>query len=131
MIARNCRYLDLEAALRDINKKYQGNIIFKSLEPNGGGFNFTLTVKSSKDIGARRSGEGRKIAAACWHAHGDFFASLFSINPSARVFSSFYKRFGGTYQGWITALGGNWIDGNIGSQFMPLMMSEACECNNL
>jgi hypothetical protein len=150
MIARDCTEQDLREALRRINEtdicnncygpkgNFENNIRFKKLEPNGKGFTFTLSVYDSS---VRRGKEkhsapgsrinainGRHIAAACWHAHGRFFHALFDVNPKARVFSSFYKRIDGTYHGWITADGGNWIDGQIGSNAYPVMMSEACEC---
>jgi hypothetical protein len=150
MIARDCTEQDLREALRYINEtdicnncygpkgNFESNIRFKKLEPNGKGFTFTLSVYDSfvrrgkekhSAPGSRINAiNGRHIAAACWHAHGRFFHALFDVNPKARVFSSFYKRIDGTYHGWITADGGNWIDGQIGSNAYPVMMSEACEC---
>ena len=150
MIARDCTEQDLQEALRRINEtdqynnlygpvgNFNGNIRFKRLDRNGKGFTFTLSVNAST-IGKGKAKttapgsrinamNGRHIAAACWHAHGRFFHALFDINPKARVFSSFYKRIDGTYHGWITADGGNWINGQIGSNAYPVMMSEACEC---
>ena len=143
MIARNCTKENLENALAIINKSivintgyygnqidsYDGNVVFKRIESQGKGFIFTLKVKDSKGPGARRSHSGRRMAAACWHVHGRFFEALFRIAPEARVFSSFYKRSNtGKCEGWITKENGNWKDGQIGSMFQPMMMSEACEC---
>jgi len=150
MIARNCTENDLREALRQINEtdnyngrhgpsgNFKGNIDFKRLDRHGKGFVFTLTVKHSTEgkgkektsaPGSRINAiDGRHICAACWHAHGRFFDALFDIAPDARVFSSFYKRIDGTYHGWISKEGGNWIDGQIGSMMNPAMMSESCEC---
>lgn len=150
MIARNCTEADLREALRRINEtedynnlygpsgNFEGNIRFKRLEKNGRGFTFTLSVHESVRRGTHKGESapgsrinavsGRHIAAACWHAHGRFFSALFDVNPGARVFSSFYRRANGTYEGWITKDGGNWVDGQIGSLMYPVMMSESCEC---
>ena len=137
MIARNCTKENLIEALRLINEtedfdrfggpdgNFKGNICFKRFDAQGRGFIFTLTVKDSRGLGARRSHKGRRIAAACWHAHGRFFEALFRVAPDARVFSSFYRRAG---NGWITREHGNWIDGEIGSAYQPMNMSEACDC---
>ena len=126
MKVKNATIGDLESALRVVNKKYNGNIRFKRLEPNGRGVNFTLTVNSSREPGHRRGfhrydgKDPRRIAAACWHVHGDFFDSLFEIAPNAIVRSGRDKV--------ITNRGGNWQDWNIGSQMYPLYFSEACDC---
>lgn len=82
---------------------------------------FTLTVESSREKGARRGHQGQRVSAACWHAHGDFFDALFSINPDAVIVSM------GTQT--ITKQDGNWQDRNIGSQMQPLYYSEACDCH--
>jgi hypothetical protein len=149
MIARNCTQHDLEAALEVVNTHYADNIRFKSLDRDGRGFRFTLTVrqtslgKGASKVSApgirrgfhhpwsTRNGSAlvpRRIAAACWHVHGHFFDALFTVAPDARIFSSFYKRDSGN--GWITKDGGNWIDGNIGSMMQPCKMSAACDCDD-
>jgi len=123
MKARKCNKEDLIKALELTNKDYDNNIKFKRLDfPT-----FTLTVKSTADNtrGYRRGHTGRKVAAACWHVHGDFFDNLFSINPSAYIIVS-----SGTGTKRIDINGGNWEDRNIGSLYSPLMYSEACDCNN-
>jgi hypothetical protein len=144
MIARNVTESQMYLALAEINQKYDGNIVFKSFEKKGKGFSFTLTVKETTRgkgkariaaPGVRKSSScfqhERRIAAACWHVHGHFFEELFKIAPDARVFSTFFKRFQTeSFTGWITKDGGNWLDGNIGSTYSPMMFSEACFCND-
>lgn len=110
----------LQQALAETNKKYCGNLAFNRLEQDGGRVNFTLRVNSSKGPGARRGFTGRRMAKACWHAHGDFFATVLRLDPAARIASN------GSV---ITAQGGNWQDKNIGSMMQPLMFSEACDCD--
>jgi hypothetical protein len=146
MIARNCTQNDLETALQLVNTFYSDNLRFRRLDRDGKGLRFTLTVNRTS-IGkgkarttapgvrhgyrANKDGSPRRIAAACWHAHGHFFEALLSLAPSARVLSSF-RRLGddGSHGSWISAAGGNWIDGNIGSSMYPLRMSEACDCDD-
>jgi len=126
MIARNVTYGDLDHALNMVNKEYRGNIRFKSGPTiKGKGFSFTLTVNSSGSSGGRRSNTGRKIAAACWHAHRDFFYALFELKPEAVVISSMarYEGFEDFEQEYHNS--GN---RNIGSQFQPLCYADACEC---
>jgi len=136
MKTKNCTRENLQAALNIVNQKYEGNIKFKSIEPKGKQFQFTLTVIDSKKPGHRRGfpeykdmfsrnpvkvKDGKRLAAACWHVHGDFFDALFEVNPKAGVFSA--------KGNWITIHGGNWQDWNIGSNMFPLYFSEACDCN--
>lgn len=115
----------MAAALAAVNEKYDGNIVWKRFEQNGSGVHFTLTVKNSKGKGGRYgqslspNGNRRRIAAACWHVHGDFFDALFSVAPNAYVRSMGRK---------ITKKQGNWEDRNIGSQMHPLYYSKACDC---
>jgi hypothetical protein len=135
MIARNCAQEDLSCALEKVNEKYEGNILFRDIAPVNAKrtrWRFTLTVwqtsrgKGRKKVsapGVRRSHEGRRIAAACWHVHGRFFEALFEVNPKAEVVTNWR---GGTRK--ITAQGGNWQDAQIGSMFRPMMFSEACDC---
>jgi hypothetical protein len=131
MIAKNVTKQDLLKALESINKDYENNIVFKTLSPKGKHFTFTLTVKSTKGPGTRKgfsptsTGKEKRVSAACWHVHGNFFDSLLSINPQAVVVSNWS---GGKTV--ITKDGGNWQDVNIGSIMRPLMFSEACFCND-
>jgi hypothetical protein len=120
MKAKNTNRNDMERALAIVNKKYAGNIKWNRFD-DGKTINFTLTVKSSKAPGGRRAPSGRRVAAACWHVHGDFFDALFGICPDAVIVSMGRK---------ITKDEGNWQDRNIGSVYMPFMYSEACDCNN-
>ena len=112
----------LRQALEEVNKLYDGNVIFnRQPEPMGSRARFTLRVKDSKGPGARRSHQGRRMSSACWHVHGDFFDKLFKVNPEAYVVAGGCKR--------ISRHGGNWQDRNIGSRMNPLYFSEACDCN--
>ena len=121
MKAKNITMEQMEQALKAVNKMYKKNIVWKrSPEKNGNFLNFTLTVADSNKPGSRRSAEGRRISAACWHVHGDLFEAMIEIAPEV-IIKSIDKT--------ITADGGNWEDYNIGSHYMPLYASEACNCN--
>ena len=131
MIAKNCTKEDLQAALVAVNSDHRctGNIRFKTMETKGRRISFTLTVVSSTigtgkakvtAPGVSMSPDGkRRIAAACWHVHGDFFDALFRICPDSEV-SSLGKV--------ITKNGGNWQDWNKGSIMYPKMASSCCLC---
>jgi hypothetical protein len=122
MYAINCTKEDLEKALEAIQEKYDHNIRWnREPEKKGKRYMFTLTVGSSFWKGGRRGHTGRRIHAACWHVHGDFFEALFQVNPKAEIIS----RGNGTK---ITNEAGNWQDWNIGSIMSPMMYSEACDC---
>lgn len=123
MKAKNTNPQQMEQALAKVNERYQGNIAFERFDPNCKSVVFTLKVKSSRNPGTRRSFQGRRMAKACWHAHGHFFEALLAINPQAVIISK------GGPGSKVDKDSGNWSDCNIGSQMQPLMFSQACDCN--
>ena len=118
----NATEQELQSALKVVNKNYGNNIIFNRLEQKGKKMAFTLKIKSSKQSkGTRKSFQGRRLACACWHVHGEFFDALFGVNKDAFVDSSGV--------GKITKDNDlNWTDRNIGSIMQPMLFSEACFC---
>jgi hypothetical protein len=115
----------LNDALKAVNEKYEGNITFKKCEIiNGEGTRarFTLTVKDSRKAGGRISHSGRRVCAACWHVHGDFFLACLALDAGAVIKSAGCADI---TAGYTRA---DWQDRNIGSQFSPMMYSEACDC---
>ena len=118
----NATMQELNLALIEVNKRFDNNIKFKSLEGvNRKRNTFTLTVYDSKKPGGRMGQHGKHIVAACWHVHGYLFEALLKINPEIYIIS------GGSMR--IDKTGGNWQDRNIGSNYQPLMYSDACDCN--
>ena len=119
---------ELEQALQTVNGAgyYDGNLRWKrSPEASGRAFAFTLTVNRSEKRGARRSNTGRRIAAACWHAHRDMFRAIFAINPEARIKSATADYRGvDHFEATFEATGYQ----NIGSMAQPMQHREACEC---
>lgn len=122
MKAKNVTIEAMQAALVQVNKRYNGNVEFESVVPKGKHIEFTLRVKSSFEAGHRLGFTGRRMPKACWHVHGHFFDALLKLAPDAVIISR------GWPGGVISRDGGNWQDCNIGSLVQPLMFSEACEC---
>ena len=122
-------------ALKLVNKKYKWNITFNrfdSLSENR--HQVTLKVIDSYKPGHRFgfnhnygslnptvNTNRRHLPCACWHVHGHFFESLFSIDRETVIIAKGKK---------ITKEGGNWEDTNIGSIMAPMYFSEAYECES-
>ena len=108
-------------------KLYKGNIIFKSGPEmvNTKKMTFALTVKRSDQPGGRRSPSGRKVAAACWHAHRDIMQELFNQFPEARL-KSMMADYRGKDEFEDNFPETAWV--NIGSEAQPCYSGDACEC---
>jgi hypothetical protein len=121
---------NLHRALAAANDLYGGNLRFKRVpEPanqKATAWYFTLSVHSTKALGTRIGHSGRKIAAACWHAHRDFLNALFRLHDKARVKTAKadYKD-KATFERIFPATGYQ----NIGSEFQPMSYHNACECD--
>lgn len=76
----------LELALLLTNVKYGDNLEFYK-EPvyKKSHWVFTIRVKDSLKVGARRGSKGQLRIHACWHAYRDLYATIFSICSQARV----------------------------------------------
>lgn len=85
----------------------------------------------------------RRIASVCWHGHREFFRSLLKIRPDARIqttllgrgnrFNMAHGNLTGSVR-WYTAENFETVfpqtgDLNIGSQMYPLLMADACHCD--
>lgn len=107
---------------------YNGNIVFKRHpERDGRAVSFTLTVRTSKGPAGRRSNEGRKICACCWHGHRDVMVAIFGAHPDARLKTAladyrgqedFENKFEDT--GYV----------NVGTQCNPLRADHSCGCED-
>lgn len=128
MIVKNAAMENFHAALAIVNARYDGNIKFKQLEPTGRRIKFNLTVcRTSEGTGKNKVTlpgvsikRGKRIAAACWHVHGDFFDALFDLAPDAEIFSAM--------TGIWEKKGDPWKDYEVGTGFEPLKASQACNC---
>ena len=118
--------LGLHRILKLINPLYDDNVQFnRQPEVHGNWIHFTLRVARSDKPGARRSHQGRRMTAACWHVHRDFMWGMFSYYPEARLVTAMadYDGIAGFLEKF-PATG----DQNIGSMASPLKASEACDC---
>lgn len=131
MIIRNATAQQLYKAVRATAADYEGNVRFKNgpdpVNQKGTGHRLTLTVHASSKPGGRRSNTGRKVAAACWHVHREFFRHLYDLAPEAVIQSALAtytskEDFEKTFE--VTG------DRNMGSAFEPCAVRNACECDD-
>lgn len=75
--------------------------------------------------GQRRSWNGRRINAVCWHGYRDALIEVFNTNPDAKVRTAMAKYLGreSFYQEFPRT-----ADQNIGSMVAPAYMPELCDC---
>ncbi len=129
MLIKNTNITELTEALVRVNEKYEGNVRFNDIKPINQAdtrFKMTLRVVSSKGPGHKLSQRAwkdkqRRLVAACWHVHGDYFDCLFDINPKVEI------RTGGFI---YKSKRDNWEDIQVGSMMFPAYMSDLCECGN-
>lgn len=125
MIIANTSKAAIVKALAKVNEEFDGNICFRKFEclnNAGDRFSVRLTVKDSSGPGTkfsptqtRKDGSPRRIAAACWHVHGEFMDAL---NADAVI----------TTLGMKIRPGDRWNDWKVGSMFRPARASECCDC---
>jgi hypothetical protein len=118
---------ELCAIVREVSgRDYDGNVIFKR-EPEliGNFLFFTLTVIKSANPGGKRSPSGRKVSAACWHAHRDIMQVIFNSNPDALLVTALARYDGKQDFEYSFPTTG---ETNIGSMYEPFYMQDACDC---
>lgn len=127
MDARRVQPDDIATALNMANAYYGGNLTFKNGPDwtSGTVVRFTLRVESSGQAGAARGFSGRRSTSACWHAHRDVLAALFTLRPDAVVSTAVAKYEGAS--GFLDRFPDTaWR--NVGSHMQPLYMVNACDC---
>jgi hypothetical protein len=113
---------EIKKALEKANEKVQGNLMFAEIVRKRIGRDgdpktkVRLTVKSSRAQGAKRTASGRRVAAACWHAHGYFFDSL----PEGTKIQALNTTF---------QAGDVWRDWNEQSMGIIKPTSQCCDCH--
>lgn len=76
---------ELETALSILNKEYDGNISFETLEQKTKNrISFTLKAISGMK-GARYAASGRRLPKASWHVHGQLFDILSNLRNDIYV----------------------------------------------
>lgn len=110
--------------------RYLGNVVVHADSRDVSKFSCQgrLWVLDSRSVGARRTGSGRRMPAACWHAYRDVLTALFEELPAARISTglaayagrqSFYDKFEATR------------NRNIGSLADPKCIADACDCEKI
>lgn len=133
MIIRSALTLD---RIRDITgevseARYAGNVTLArgahTVRHTRNGLTVSLrtVVRDSREAGARRSGSGRRMPAACWHATRDVLAAMFDADPDA-VVTTAMARYDGR-DGFHRTFPGT-ADHNVGSMIAPASIEEMCEC---
>ena len=132
MLVKHVTQEQLEATLAKVNEQFDGNIVFKRIQPARGynRWNVTLTVKDSRGPGGRISHSGRRVAAACWHAYSTFFDNL---PEQARYVAPEIVGYDDVGREVLMRRerrpGDPWQDWNIGNVGQIVFYSEACQCN--
>lgn len=135
MIITGLKFGQFESIVSDVSKQYADNLEVNDYrEFSGNRFRVTIRAKRSGAgvlppgellPGARRSWNGRRLTAACWHAHRDVLRAVFDVNPQAKVYTAMARYIG--EDGFET----NYPDTayqNIGSYVQPAYMPECCDC---
>ncbi len=118
---------DLRAALDSASAEfYAGNLQFKREPERSGNFlHFTITVDNTRNPGGARSSQGRRIAAACWHAHRDFMRAIFKLAPDALLITALTRYEGSAgFEHEFPYTGTQ----NAGSMIAPRARQDCCEC---
>lgn len=125
MIIKNVTGTQMEQAMNKTNMTYNNNVQFNRYNVGANKINFTLRVKSSSGKGARRSFNGRKLVACCFHGHYEFMRCIFDIAPNA-VISSCKATYKGKedFKNKFQSVGYD----NCGSMMNPLSYGDACDC---
>jgi hypothetical protein len=150
MEVRNVHKEDILAALDEVNKRFSDNIRIKDMRMlrkhtrigAGEVWAVTLTVQRTSikivdnekprrvhietlpgvKIGRGPFSEGRRLAAACWHAHGYFIDAL----PRDCIILSGTRTFDGKPN--MRRPGESWKDFPVGSTYYPVNASQCCNC---
>ena len=127
MKIKNCTQDNLLKALDIVNKKYNDNIKFKYIEQLSDKlFKLRLSICDSHSTGTKIGYRGRRVTAACWHVHGNFFDALLKENPQITI------TVGGlpTIKVKDGKVINNWIDYGGGCGLYPSYASEECNCES-
>lgn len=138
---RNVNQEMLEKALARVNEKFADNIKF--YEPpvkKGNIWNLRLTVVKTGAPGTKISrfmGRDRRVHAACWHVHGEFFRALpltrnmsilAPMPPMPQYKTAFTKQYKTAFTKVWRDCDAPWLDPNVGSLMYPVNASECCDC---
>lgn len=125
----------VETCIAAVNPRYEGNVMGEwqrrgpgnsptMLNQTGTRWRGRIMVRDSFAPGARRSRQGRRMPAACWHAIRDVLAEILRTNPTAKLTTSLATYTASTWEERYPPTGAV----NIGSVMQPRYMTELCDC---
>jgi hypothetical protein len=141
MEIRNVTLRDLQTAAKRAHVRLNGtgqwggrnDIIAPFGHTREGGSKWHVTLKTERDkkgavvFGRIGANSGRRLPGhVCWHGHRAFLRALLTIKPKATVLTAF-ARYNGLDHFEQTHSATAYR--NIGSQYRPMMMSDACDCD--
>ena len=122
---RRCTIDDIQAAIAKVNADKGYDLEFAYTSGGGGNFRGRLLPTTSHDKGARRTHSGRRLRAACWHAHRDVLHELFTQVPNAKVITAMATYIGmDGFNDWFAMTGAV----NSGSLAEPRRYDDLCDC---
>jgi hypothetical protein len=121
----NCTVDDVNDAIEVANREHGYDLSFAYTSGNGSRFRGRFIPETSRSHGSRISPDGRRIKAACWHAHRDVLAVLFEIKPDAKVTTEMAKYHG---REMFRAAFPATEYRNVGSACRPASYGDLCDC---
>lgn len=105
------------------------------ISKDGRAWNFRLALgdeKREKNRKYQRTstsyyGNGRRVAAVCWHGHRDFMRAILARDPEARIKTA-YADYRGA-QDFEDSFGNTGYK-NVGSMMNPVFAKDACTCSH-
>ena len=120
-----CTMADVTAAVAKANAEGDYSLYFDFTSASGRSFRGRILPASSHDKGARRAASGRRVKAACWHAHRDVMLALFDAVPEAKVSTALATYVG--RQSFLEQYGAT-RSTNHGSMMAPASYGDLCDC---
>ena len=132
---------DVECVVRDVSGAlYDGNFVIRTGadRSNRAGPRATFTLRAIDTAGCGSKGSAssfakgteprgrRRTISACWHAHYDVLAELFTRFPGARVVTAIATYTGQTFRDCALATAAI----NMGSRAFPVTAPDCCERNH-
>jgi hypothetical protein len=123
----------VEACIAAVNPRYEGNVMGEwqrtGIRPTMLNHTHTrwrgrIMVRDSRAVGARRSWQGRRMPAACWHVTRDVLGEVLRVAPEAKITTQMATYTAATWEERYPATA--YV--NVGSALQPRYMPDLCAC---